>query len=831
MYTQFANDSERLIHPQGKKINANLMKSIFNNQLSDLEISVLKKGMSAFSIEDDSVSNKYRLFVCLLLSDEFLAEEESLINFASERLGLTIQQIAEAALLSGQLNLVNKLSSQSNGLSAEDYVKICLAVVQNNGSALQYVRSDGLSKDDYAKICLAAVQNDSWALEYVKSDRLSREDYAKICLAAVQNENWAIGYINVDGLNNDDYGKICLVAVQNEGLTLPLQYVNSNVLGKKDYAKICLAAVQNKGEALQDVKSDDLNKVDYAKICLAAVQNKGEALQDVKSDDLNKEDYAKICLAAVQNNSRALQYIKSDGLSKEDYASIHLDCWTQRHQFSELFPTDVLKEFIKEKKIALDLIKSNYGVFDKLPPESKKEVNKIKLEMAKYCQTIIVKLDDDYEMEDTYRIYAVKHADSYPVCIRTKEQLQELLLFISKNGLNNSINVAIIGHSNLKSNEIASFSSQDLTQLKKSYPFIKKFTLIGCDTAGDKSILPAEAAKLELLKKGIQSSLISQYPQLREDTLRLDELATAILTDSYPSRCGLAVINKEMDELTLKHQFPETLDAAYMLVQNKNGSSYSVHYIHRGTNGVQSELICPTLSEFQLQQLKDLNFTINTKKPDGYRLKNKQFISKKDYDQLNNEERSKIEAQLLRDKKGKPVPNLIPTKKSIFDEVDITIWAQSNTGKIALLDDQVRKKIMFTTKHKTEFKERDYNTKQNNEDKPIHAQHITISSENEDFFKMGECLVTRVVNAMKQEGVKDVVIKGYRSLLYPSPSEEQPNTGRLYGINSHENIFRSAYSQTFFGSNKTTNLNLEKLRDCQIKATEEGRTKAVNVFL
>ncbi|KGP63060.1 hypothetical protein EP47_09005 [Legionella norrlandica] len=53
----------------------------------------------------------------------------------------------------------------------------------------------------------------------------------------------------------------------------------------------------------------------------------------------------------------------------------------------------------KRKNDSLDLIKSNYGVFDKLPPESKKEVNKIKMEMAKYCQTIIVKLDDKYQLD------------------------------------------------------------------------------------------------------------------------------------------------------------------------------------------------------------------------------------------------------------------------------------------------------------------------------------------------------------------------------------------------------------------------------------------------
>ena len=76
---------------------------------------------------------------------------------------------------------------------------ICLAAVQQNGHALEYVRTQTLA------LCLAAVQQDGHALEYVKTQTPA------ICLAAVQQDGWALRCVQVQT------PEVCLAAVQQDG--------------------------------------------------------------------------------------------------------------------------------------------------------------------------------------------------------------------------------------------------------------------------------------------------------------------------------------------------------------------------------------------------------------------------------------------------------------------------------------------------------------------------------------------------------------------------------------------------------------------------------------
>jgi hypothetical protein len=124
--------------------------------------------------------------------------------------------------------------------------KLCLAAVQQNGRALQYVQGQT------PEMCMAAVQRHGYALPHVK------EQTPELCLAAVQENGEALRYVK------EQTPEICLAAVQQCGYAL--KYV------KEQTPKICLAAVQEDGNALFDVKNQT------PEVCQAAVQQNGRAL-------------------------------------------------------------------------------------------------------------------------------------------------------------------------------------------------------------------------------------------------------------------------------------------------------------------------------------------------------------------------------------------------------------------------------------------------------------------------------------------------------------------------------------------------------------------------
>ena len=59
----------------------------------------------------------------------------------------------------------------------------CLAAVEQDGDALQYV------KEQTEAVCLAAVEQDGYALQYVK------EQTEAVCLKAVEQNGFALRYV------------------------------------------------------------------------------------------------------------------------------------------------------------------------------------------------------------------------------------------------------------------------------------------------------------------------------------------------------------------------------------------------------------------------------------------------------------------------------------------------------------------------------------------------------------------------------------------------------------------------------------------------------------
>ena len=167
----------------------------------------------------------------------------------------------------------------------EDFRKICLAAVKQNGYALQYVPEKLKDRE----ICLAALQNGG-ELEYIPEKLKDREMY----LAALKQNGGELEYIP-EKLKDRE---ICLAAVKQNGYAL--QYVP----GKLKDREICLAAVKQNGYALQYVPE----KLKDREICLAAVKRNGYALQSVPEKLKDRE----ICLAAVKQDPFAIKHVPEE---------------------------------------------------------------------------------------------------------------------------------------------------------------------------------------------------------------------------------------------------------------------------------------------------------------------------------------------------------------------------------------------------------------------------------------------------------------------------------------------------------------------------------------
>ena len=162
-------------------------------------------------------------------------------------------------------------------LSEQQYKRICLIAVGNQGLVLNHVIKEYLNDDSYRYVCIQAIQNTYHALQYVKIKD------SEIYDIALKIDGAALKYINIQT------PEMCLNAVKSNGLALEFS------LHKNE--EICSAAVQNNPNALKFVKNQT------EEICLAAVQKNGMTLNFVK----NKTK--KICYAAVRNNSNAINYV------------------------------------------------------------------------------------------------------------------------------------------------------------------------------------------------------------------------------------------------------------------------------------------------------------------------------------------------------------------------------------------------------------------------------------------------------------------------------------------------------------------------------------------
>jgi hypothetical protein len=187
---------------------------------------------------------------------------------------------------------VHQLAVEVDGLVLRSvparHTTLCLAAVQSNGLALQYIASDAQTD----AICRAALQANGLALQYVA--RQTRE----LCLVAVRQNGEALAYV----CHQTD--ELCREAVRQTGRALKLCNNKSQSLVR--------LAIPTYGNALPYLNNQTPH------MCAAAVRNNGLALQFVRKQT---ED---VCWLALRQTPHAYQFIHQLTDPMHRYVATHL---------------------------------------------------------------------------------------------------------------------------------------------------------------------------------------------------------------------------------------------------------------------------------------------------------------------------------------------------------------------------------------------------------------------------------------------------------------------------------------------------------------------------
>lgn len=211
----------------------------------------------------------------------------------------------------------------------------CLAAVQRHGRALEFVPEKLKTPELYFN----AVQSNGSALEFVPEVLITPE----ISLAAVQSNGYALKYIPTGLLT----AEICSAAVQQCGRAL--EYMPEAL----KTAEVCLAAVKMDGTALEYVPES----LKTWEVCFAAVKADGRSIEHVPEELMTPE----ICLAAIRQEGRALKFVPKQLRTPElclaavtsDQKSIYYNSSVLGYVPEELRTADICLAAVQENGLAL----------------------------------------------------------------------------------------------------------------------------------------------------------------------------------------------------------------------------------------------------------------------------------------------------------------------------------------------------------------------------------------------------------------------------------------------------------------------------------------------
>jgi len=237
---------------------------------------------------------------------------------------------------------------RQNGLALrwinEQTPEICLAAVQNNSKALQFVDKSLCSSRCYNLLKKAAdekIKENKIKAKNKKKPKihpkfLADNQYSELCFYFVKKEHHYINYFEKKYLSGNDWLELCKIAIRKKGEILYFIDISSETnfqelhqlalknggglkyIYKQDY-KQCLSVINKNGSELSFIRPNQFTNEQYFNLCKAAVENNGKSLFSVDDEELEQKQYQELCETSVKSFHGNFQFVNNEKIPSNLY--------------------------------------------------------------------------------------------------------------------------------------------------------------------------------------------------------------------------------------------------------------------------------------------------------------------------------------------------------------------------------------------------------------------------------------------------------------------------------------------------------------------------------
>jgi hypothetical protein len=248
---------------------------------------------------------------------------DSFIQISSDTIQNGRNEYVYGTLLKG-LKIKGKMLDMilPDRFSSDQYFNLCLAAVQQDGLALEWVEEPGMELGKYKSLCYEAVKQNGFSLYYVKQDLFKNEPRKLKILYNIA------AYQNTDALQiiQDQNLKLCLMAVKKDAFAL--QWVNPTLFSKEVYGEICYTAFYEKFSVFL---LDKMYKREFSE----TIRNY-QALRFVDKNCLLFEKYRDICIEAIKYSEDALLFVDKSLWLDEEFCKEARKRWRSAEKYIRL---------------------------------------------------------------------------------------------------------------------------------------------------------------------------------------------------------------------------------------------------------------------------------------------------------------------------------------------------------------------------------------------------------------------------------------------------------------------------------------------------------------
>ena len=215
--------------------------------------------------------------------------------------------------------------------------ELCSKAIENHDGAICSIKPNLLSKEDYYKLCLQSVTENGWNMKYIPQEIQTQE----LCDAAVKSICWGYKYC----LEKFKTYENSFSAVKRNGQII--EYVPKKLID----AEMCMAAAKSRYTCLNLIPKQFITK----ELCYEAVKANGENVKGVPDEFMSSElGWLAITSPAPSNPSSDMagsnvQYIPAKYLTKEIIVESAKRWWCT---YSRI-PKECITEEIEEEVLEL----------------------------------------------------------------------------------------------------------------------------------------------------------------------------------------------------------------------------------------------------------------------------------------------------------------------------------------------------------------------------------------------------------------------------------------------------------------------------------------------